>query len=61
MKIYALVGYSDKCNNGNFVGQIYGAFSTEELAREAGDELKEAKIISYYEIECPKLDEFGWK
>lgn len=61
MDIHVLVGYSDECNNGNFVGQVYGAFSTEELAREAGDELKEAEMISYYEIECPKLDEFGWK
>lgn len=59
--VYVLVGYEDVCMNGNYEGSVYGAFSTEELAREAGDELVEVGNIAYYEIEAPKLDEFGWR
>lgn len=59
--IYVLVGYEDICLNGNFEGQVYGAFSSEELAREAGDELVECSNVEYYEIECPELDECGWR
>ena len=59
--VYVLVGYEDVCQNGNYEGQVYGAFSAEDLAREAGDELVELHNIAYYEIECPKLDEFGWR
>ena len=59
--IYVLVGYNDVCQNGNYEGQVYGVFSSDELAREAGDELVDLNNIAYYEIECPVLDEFGWR
>ena len=59
--VYVLVGYEDINQNGNYEGQVYGAFSSEVLAREAGDELVELHNIAYYEIECPELDEFGWR
>jgi hypothetical protein len=36
-------------------------YSTEQLAREAAEELLELVNIHHYEIECPKLDEFGWR
>jgi len=36
-------------------------YSTEQLAREAAEELLELGNIYHYEIECPKLDEFGWR
>ena len=38
-----------------------GCYSTEQLAREATEELLELGNIHHYEIECPKLDEFGWR
>ncbi len=40
---------------------LYGVYSTEQLAREAAEELLELGNIHHYEIECPKLDEFGWR
>jgi hypothetical protein len=36
-------------------------YSTEQLAREAAEELLELGNIHNYEIECPKLDGFGWR
>lgn len=40
---------------------LYGVYSTEQLAREAAEELLELGNIHHYEIECSKLDEFGWR
>lgn len=59
--VYVVMGYIDICQNGNLEAVLQGVFSTEELARECGDELVECGNVEYYEIECPKLDEFGWK
>lgn len=59
--VHILMGYVDANQNGNYESQVYGAFSTEALAEDAGNELVEAKIITYYEVECPVLDEFGWR
>ena len=41
--------------------QCMGVFSTPELAAECGDELVKAEVVKYYEVETPKLDEFGYK
>lgn len=60
-QVYVVMGYSDVCKNGNYEGTLQGVFSTPELAQECGDELVEAKEISYYDIECPLIDEFGFK
>ena len=60
-RVYVVMGYSDICKNGNCEGTLQGVFSTLELAQECGDELVEAKEISYYDIECPLIDEFGFK
>jgi hypothetical protein len=59
--LVVVMGYSDLCNNGNEEAQLMGVYSTEDLANEAGTELVELGIISRYELEFPKLDEFGWK
>lgn len=59
LELYVVMGYIDLCQNGNTEAVLQGVFSTEELARECGDELVECGNIEYYEIECPKLDEFG--
>lgn len=47
--------------NDNYESILYGVYSTEQLAREAAEELLELGNIHHYEIECPKLDEFGWR
>ena len=49
------------CDNDNYESILYGVYSTEQLAREAAEELLELGNIHHYEIECPKLDEFGWR
>lgn len=55
MTIYTVIGYNKN------EAQLMGCFSTEELARECGDELVEAEVVDRYEIEYPELDEFGYK
>lgn len=60
-ELFVVMGYSDICMNGNYEAQLQGVFSTEELAKECGDELVKCGNIHHYEIECPLLDEFGWK
>ena len=55
MIIYTVIGYNKN------EAQLMGCFSTEELARECGDELVEAEVVDRYEIEYPELDEFGYK
>lgn len=59
--VFAVMGYSDLCGNGNMEAQLYGVFNTEKAAKECGEELVEAEVIGYYEIETPLLDEFGYK
>lgn len=58
--VYVLMGY-DQIQEGQYHGELYGVYSNVELAKIAGDELVEAEVISHYEIECPKIDEFGYK
>lgn len=60
-QVYVVMGYSDVRQNGNYEGTLQGVFSTQELAEECGKELVETEVISYYEIECPLVDEFGFK
>lgn len=60
-QVYVVMGYSDVCQNGNYEGSLQGVFSTQELAEECGRELVKTDVISYYEIECPLVDEFGFK
>ena len=57
----AVIGYSDNCNNGNYDAQLMGIFSNSDLAMQCGNELVDAEVIKYYEIENPKLDEFGYR
>ena len=58
---YVLMGYSDDCQNGNMEAHLQGVYSTEPLAKGVGDELVEAGVYEYYEIECPMLDECCYK
>lgn len=60
-RLYVVMGYTDLCQTGNYEAVLQGVFSTEKLARECGDELTAVGNIHHYEIECPTLDEFGWK
>ena len=60
-ELYVVIGYDDVCGNGNYEAILYGVYSTEQLAREAAEELLELGNIHHYEIEYPKLDEFGWR
>lgn len=60
-ELHAVVGYADANENGSYETQLYGVFSKKEIAEECGDELVECGNIHHYEIECPILDEFGWK
>lgn len=59
--VYVVMGYVDICQNGNTEAVLQGVFSSEALATECGKELVECGNIAYYEIETPKLDEFGYK
>lgn len=59
-KVHIVVGYT-KADNDSYDSCIMGAFSTIELAEECGNELKTAGNITYYEIESPIVDEFGYK
>ena len=59
--LHVVMGYVDLCENGNYEAVLQGVFSTEQLAREYGDELVASGNIHHYEIECPLLDEFGWR
>lgn len=60
-ELYAVIGYVDVNENGSYETQLYGVFSKKEIAQDCGDELVECGNIHHYEIECPMLDEFGWK
>lgn len=60
-ELHVVMGYVDLCENGNYEAVLQGVFSTEQLARECGDELVASGNIHHYEIECPLLDEFGWR
>ena len=60
-ELHAVMGCADANENGSYETQLYGVFSKKEIAEECGDELVECGNIHHYEIECPMLDEFGWK
>lgn len=60
-ELYVVMGYADLYENGNYEAVLQGVFSTEQLARECGDELVASGNIHHFEIECPLLNEFGWK
>lgn len=60
-ELYVVMGYVDLCQNENYEAVLQGVFSTESLARECGDELVSSGNIHHYEIECPLLDEYGYK
>ena len=52
----------EKLDDDNFDKQIYGVFSTEELAKECISYITdELEFLSYCEIECVLLDEFGYR
>ena len=59
--IYVVLGF-EKLDDDNFDKQIYGVFSTEELAKECISYItEELEFLSYCEIECVLLDEFGYR
>lgn len=61
MYVYVVIGY-EKQDNDNFSKDIYGVFSTEDLANECvGYITEELEFLSHCEIEPVLLDEFGYK
>lgn len=59
--VYVVLGY-EKQDNESFNKEVYGVYSTEELAKEcAACILKELKFLSGCEIERVQLDEFGYR
>ena len=63
MKVYVVLGYQDLCENGNVeCDDVYGVFSTEELALECISDLtEELEYMNHFEIREVILDEFGYK
>lgn len=63
MKVYVVLGFYDKNENGNIeCDDVYGVFSTEELALECVGYLKEElEYLNHCEIREVELDEFGYK
>lgn len=55
-EIYVTMGYDEYGR-----ASLLGVFSKEEAAKECGQEHTDCGNINYYEIETPKLDEFGFK
>lgn len=59
--VYVVLGY-EKQDNNNFNKEIYGVYSTEELAKECISYiLQELEFVSDCEIEQVQLDEFGYR
>lgn len=59
--VYVVVGYENH-DNGGLDPEVYGVFSTEELAQECADEIKEMlEYIDHCEILHVLVDEFGYK
>lgn len=63
MKVYAVLGYQDLLENGYVeCDDVYGVFSTEELALECiGYLTEELEYMDHFEIREVMLDEFGYK
>lgn len=62
MKVYVVLGFQDKCDNESLDKDIYGVFSTEELAVECVEHIcEELEFLDHCEIESVELDEFGYK
>lgn len=60
-ELFVVMGYTDSYHNGNEDAALFGVFSSKEKACECGNELVKMDCIKRYEIECPELDEFGYK
>ena len=61
MKVYVVIGY-EKEDNDSFNKEVYGVYSTENLAEECVAYItNELEFISHCEIEPVLLDEFGYK
>lgn len=59
--MYVVIGYQ-KMDDGHYHSDIYGVFSTDELAVEcAGYITEELEFLSHVEIEEVPLDEFGYR
>ena len=61
-KIYIVLGFEDLYDNGNLEKDIYGAFSTIELAKECMHNLtEELDYVHHFGIVAVQIDEFGYK
>ena len=63
MKVYVVLGYWDVNGNGTIeCDDVYGVFSTEELAQECVEYLmEELEYLNHCEIREVPVDEFGYK
>lgn len=59
--VWVVLGY-EKQDNDSFNKEIYGVYSTEDLAKECmGYITEELEFIDHAEIERVLLDEFGYR
>ena len=63
MKVYVVLGYWDVNGNGTIeCDDVYGVFSTEELAQECvGYLMEELEYLNHCEIREVPVDEFRYK
>ena len=59
--VYVVIGVEEH-EEGIFDNEVYGVYSTEELAKECISYItEELKFLNHCEILEVKIDEFGWK
>lgn len=62
MKVYVVLGFQNIYDNDSLEKDIYGVFSSEELANECVNTItEELEYLDHCEIESVELDEFGYK
>ena len=62
MKVYVVLGFQKLYDNDSLEKDVYGVFSSEELAQECANTItEELDFLSHCEIEGVLLDEFGYR
>lgn len=62
MKVYVVLGFQNIYDNDALEKDIYGVFSSEELADECIHTIsEELEYLDHCEIETVELDEFGYR
>lgn len=62
VKVYVVLGFQNIYDNDSLEKDIYGVFSSEELANECVNTIiEELEYLDHCEIEVVELDEFGYR